>query len=296
LDLDDNDRPTVLDFAFRRYPREGFLRFPFLLCGTVLSLCNVLGVYEEGVYAPLVVSCVALGLVNAVLDATETEGVSSQARRGSIDARVLQVYAGTYSASVCWLALRVYPPVCPGWLTGLDGMFGTVASVLFLASLVVPILSLLSDVFPDTAGLEATQVGLVRLVRGDPTISDLPQFTPTERFRTIGLIVIGCVACLYLPVSSYLALYGDQWWEASLESYPQQGLLETSTALFGLIAAQSNISLTRAAGYGVRPVGEIATLGAAACLALAVVPCVSALYFLQSGTTFFDHYQYQPHY
>merc|ERR1712008_394446 len=100
--------------------------------------------------------------------------------------------------------------------------------------------------------LESTQVALVQVCRGDPTIRELPRFTPIEKYRA-GLLVIGFVACLYLPVSSYLALYGDKWWAASLEKYPQQGLLETSTALFGLIAAQCNISITRAAGYGMRP-------------------------------------------
>lgn len=294
LALDDKDRPTVMDFLFREYPREGFLRLPFLLCGTALSVCNVFGVYDEGVYAPLVLSCIGLGLVNAILDANETKGVSENVRRGSIDAKVLQVYAGTYSASVCWLALRVYPPVCPTWLQVLDPITGTAASALFVASLIVPMLSLWSDVAPENTVLQGSQLGLVRFVRGDPTIEELPQFTSLERYRAIGLLVIGFVACLYLPVSSYLALFGDKWWSTSLEKYPQQGLLETSTALFGLLAAQSNISLTRAAGYGVKPVSEMATLGTLACLALAVVPCVSALYFLQSGTTFFAHYNYHP--
>lgn len=294
LSLCDQDRPTVLNFLFSEYPREGFLRLPLLVCGTVLSVCNVLGVYEETVYAPLDLACVILGLINAVLDVNETKGVSENIRRGSIDAKVLQVYAGTYSVSVCWLALRVYPSICPSWLPTLDPIMGTAASVLFAASLVVPLLSLWSDAVPDNTILLGTQLCLVRFLRNDSTIESLPRFTSLERYRAMGLLVIGFVACLYLPVSSYLAVYGDSWWSTSLLKYPQQGLLETSTALFGLLAAQSNISLTRAAGYGVKPVSEMATIGTLACLILAVVPCVSALFFLQNGTTFFDHYHYQP--
>lgn len=295
LDLSDEDRPTVQDFMFGEFPREGFVRLPFLLCGAALSLCNILALYQENVYAPLVTSCCVLGMLNAILDVMETKGITAKnIRRGSIDPKVLTIYAGTYSASVCWLALRVYPPACPTWLPNLDPIMGAVTSTLFLASLIAPLLTVLSDNAPKDSVLEKTQIGLVRLCRGDKTIQELPPFTSIERYRAYGLLVIGFVACLYLPVASYLAIFGDQWWTTSLERYPQQGLLETSTALFGLLAAQSNISITRAAGYGVRPVSECVQIGAGICLVLTVVPCASALYFLQSGTTFFDHYQYVP--
>lgn len=294
LDLPDEDRPSAADFL-DEHPREARARLPFLLCGAALSSCNVLGAYEERAYAPLVVACVGLGLTNAVLDATDPRGVvEGNVRRGIADPKVLRLYAGTYSAAVCWLALRVYPPACPSWLPSLDPVVGTATSALFVASLVAPLLSLLSDGAPGDSLLEDTQLGLVRLARGDPTIRELPPFTPTEKYRTGGLLAIGFVACLYLPVSSYLAVYGDAWWSASLEKYPQQGLLEASTALFGLNAVQWNVLLTRAGGYGVRPVGEIVKLGVGVCLLFTVVPCASALYFLQDGTTFFDHYQYLP--
>lgn len=292
LDLNDDDRPTVMEFVFQKSPREGYLRLPFLLCGSALSGCNVLGQYDEGLYGVLVTSCVGLGLANAVADATVSRGVSRNVRRGAIDARVLQLYAGAYSTAVSWLALRVYPPACPGALPALDSILGTAASVVFAASLVIPLLSLLSDTTPDNKFLRWTQTSLVRVARGDPTIDNPPRFTPTEKLRATGLVVIGCVACLFLPVSTYLALYGKQWWETVLEAYPQQGLLETTTALFGLIAAQANILISRAAGYGVRPLGQMVTLGSAASLMLAVVPCVCALYYLQDSTTFFDHYNY----
>mmetsp|Transcript_28022 Transcript_28022/g.65850 ORF Transcript_28022/g.65850 Transcript_28022/m.65850 type:complete len:366 (-) Transcript_28022:335-1432(-) len=294
LDLDDADRPTMNEFVTSMSPREGLLRVPFLACGTGLSLCNVLGRYEEALYAPLVVACIGLGLANAVVDGAFVP-TSRNIRRGMLDGRVLQLYAATYSASVCWLAARVYPPVCPGWLPALDGILGTGASLIFVGSLVGPALSLWSDADPDNEWLRASQTALVRLVRNDPTVgADPPRFTETETFRALGLLVIGFVACLYLPVAAYLALYGDAWWTASLDAFPDQGLLETSTALFGLIAAQANISITRAAGAGVRPLGELVGVGTTACLVLAVVPCGSALWFLRSGTTFFEHYQYVP--
>ena len=295
LDLADEDRPTVQDFFFKEYPREGFVRLPFIICGAILSFCNVLGLYEENIYAPLVLSSVVLGLTNAVLDITESKGITkNNIRRGSIDPKVLQVYAGTYSISVCWIALRTYPPICPAWLPTFDPILGPVTSFLFAASLIAPLLTLLSDELPENSILQGTQIGLVRLVRGDSTITELPRFTPIEKYRAAGLLVIGFVACLYLPESTYLTLYGEKWWGAVLENYPQQGLLEASTALFGLIAAQCNISVTRAAGYGVRPVSEMVKVGAGACLVFTVVPCASALYFLQSGTTFFEHYKYIP--
>jgi len=247
--------------------------------------------YEECIYAPIIVACIALGLVNAIFDVTEQKGIAN-IRRGIVDPMVLQVYASSYSISVCWLALRVYPPVCPEWLPVLDPITGTVTSFLFVASLV---LTLLSDAMPENSFLQNTQVGLVRFVRQDSTIKDLPQFTPIEKYRATGLLAIGFVTCLYLPILSYLALYGDDWWSTSLKQYPQQGLLETSTALSGLIAAQSNILLTRAGGYVMRPMSEIVKLGAGACLLLAIAPCASALYFLQSETTFFNHYNYLPY-
>jgi len=146
LDLDNEDRPTLRDFLFEEFPREGFVRLPLLLCGAALSLCNVLGLYQEHIYAPLVISCCTLGLANALLDTIESKGITTKnIRRGSIDPKVLSVYAGTYSASVCWLALRVYRPVCPTWLKYLDPITGTVTSVLFVASLIAPLLTLLSD-------------------------------------------------------------------------------------------------------------------------------------------------------
>ena len=299
LDLDDDERPTITEFVTSVSPREGLLRLPFLACGTVLSLCNVLGRYEEAVYAPLVVSCVGLGLVNAVVDGAFA-APSPNIRRGMLDDRVLQLYAAAYSASVCWLAARVYPPVCPGWLPALDGILGTATGLVFAGSLAGPALSLWSDAAPDNAWLQASQTALVRFARNDPSIGGggggdpPPRFTPTETLRGFGLLAIGFVACLYLPVAAYLALYGDAWWTASLAGFPDQGLLETSTALFGLIAAQANISITRAAGAGVRPLGELVGVGTTACLVLAVVPCGSALWFLRSGTTFFEHYGYIP--
>jgi len=292
LELSDSERPSLLDFI-RSSPQEFYLRFPLILSGTALSACNVAGYYEEQFYANVVLLCVGLGFCNAIADLTYRD-ISKNIRRGSIDMKVLQVYAGTYTASVSWLALRVYPEVCPSWLPAFDPVVGWISVLVFAGSLISPLLSLWSNAYLDNTVLQATQLSLLRIVRRDSTIKELPPFTPTEKYRATSLVAIGIVASLYLPISTYLALYGESWWNFSLESYPQQGLLEASTALFGLIAAQANIAITNAARYGVKPLSQCANLGTAVTFLLAVVPCVCALYFLQDGITFFDHYSYHP--
>jgi len=292
LELSDSERPTVLDFICSS-PREGFLRLPLILSGTALSICNVIGYYGEQIYTNIVISCVGLGFCNAIADLVRGD-ISKNIRRGSIDEKVLRVYSGTYTASTSWLALRVYPQLCPEWLPAFDPVIGWVSVLVFAGSVISPLLSVWSNADLDNEIIKATQVNLMRIVRRDFTIKGLPPFTSTEEYRARSLIAIGFVASLYLPPAVYFGLYGESWWSTSLENYPQQGLLESSTALFGIAAAQANFAITSAARYGVKPLTQMVNVGTAVTFGLAVLPVGCALYFLQDGTTFFDHYNYHP--
>jgi len=309
LNLSDDDRPSVLEFMFQLSSREGYLRLPLLLSGILLSLCNIVGYYDTNSYPIIALICIVLGFCNGIADLllVSNQDVSNNIRRGAIDGKVLQFYAATYTLSVSWLALRVYPQICPLWLEEYDTLLGCITTSIFAGSLISPLLTIWSNYAPENKLLQKTQINLVKLIRGGIMNSNstaatlttnnddlvlLPFFTPTEQFRAIGLLAIGFVACLYVPVSTYFALYGAPWWTNSLEQYPQQGILETGTTLFGLLAAQANICITKAAMYGVQPLAKCVKVGSFATFFLAIFPCVCALYYLQDGISFFDHYNY----
>ncbi len=74
-----------------------------------------------------------------------------------------------------------------------------------------------------------------------------------------------------------------------MEVYPEQGLLESSTALFGIFATQASMVAHASAKAGVAPLRGVVPAFAGVCAVLTIIPCACALFWLDDST-FFAHY------
>ena len=118
----------------------------------------------------------------------------------------------------------------------------------------------------------------------------LPTLTDTELLRAKSLIAVGVVGCLFAPIAVKFALADPDWWTRVLVSFPAQGILESSTALFGVFATQASmVGHTDAAKSGV-PFRIVAPAFAVVCFVLAIVPCARSLYWLENDISFFSQY------
>jgi hypothetical protein len=130
-------------------PRE-ILGMLLLASGTYASICNVVGSYRNTYFIlqMLVISSGALlaivDLVSALPPYTKppTESVSPNIRMGVVDDALLNIYSGIYTGCVSWHTLRT-TLLCPvGW-TQLDAFIGPIALLIFLFSILCPVLTLI---------------------------------------------------------------------------------------------------------------------------------------------------------
>ena len=74
----------------------------------------------------------------------------------------------------------------------------------------------------------------------------------TELYRINGLLFIGILGCVFVPGCVAFAIQGQDWWSrVSEELYSQQKVLESTDALFALLATEASMICTRAANAGV---------------------------------------------
>mmetsp|Transcript_2034 Transcript_2034/g.2863 ORF Transcript_2034/g.2863 Transcript_2034/m.2863 type:complete len:114 (+) Transcript_2034:734-1075(+) len=110
----------------------------------LLTGLSVLGQFHEQVY-PLVVLATVVGeLVRGLVDLAvafptphdnfvgSNHRFSPNVRCGAVDDAMVQVFAGTYTMSTSWLALRA-GTTCPDWLPMLDVLVGPVAISVFVS-------------------------------------------------------------------------------------------------------------------------------------------------------------------
>lgn len=275
------------------------VRTLLLIVGTGISISNIVGNYSD-FYIILQTIAIPLALILALLDykasippytQSPTNAVSPNIRMGAVDDAVVHLYASLYTAGAVWLALRV-GPLCPSWLTSLDPLFGALAASIFIFSLVAPMLTLLHD--SGIVNAEKSLRGMVSMARQQYVSpkEPLPPLTETELLRAKSLIAVGVVGCLFAPISIKLALVNDAtWWNnVVLTDFPAQGILESSTALFGIIATQASMIAHTSAKAGIAPFQQVAPAFAVVCFMLAIVPCISSLYWLGNDISFFELY------
>ena len=306
--------------SFRRFlmsTSQNFGGLAIVAIGLVLTLYNIVGTYNVS-YVQCEVACIVLGILlalgdgRAVLQAQtickyglgdQTRFVSPNLRLGISDDAVIHAYAALYTMASAWLALRA-SPACPDALFAWDIAFGTTSTIIFLASLLIPILTLLHH--HHLIDLESSLQGMVRFVRnqpdapttstttGDPSVafqSSRLELSDTELLRVRGLLAIGIVGCIFAPDSLSFTLGGQLWWDRVTALHPSQSYLESSTALYGVLATQSSMIAHRAAKAGVATLDTIVPLFVAVCFVLAVVPCVCALFWLGGDVSFFSFYR-----
>ena len=271
-------------------------RVMLTLAGVVVAGCNIVGYYGDAFLWGVWVATV-LGVVNGVLDlvdssppysTTSLDTVSSNVRSGAIDDAFVHFYSGVYTISASWLTLRA-SPACPEWMTLFDPLLGSAATVAFLLSLAAPVLTLLhhaSGNFSQAMGFMAA------LVRRDykPSYDRLPPLTELEVFRVQSLVAIGVVGCIFAPEAIFFAVRGQEWWSRVSVLYPGQPLLETSTAMIGVLATQTSMVGHCAARQGVARFREVVPAFAVVCFVLAILPCLFAFHWLGDEITWFDHY------
>ena len=106
-----------------------------------------------------------------------------------------------------------------------------------------------------------------------------------------GLLAIGVIGCVFAPDAVSFALGSQEWWGRVTALHPSQAYLESSTALYGVLATQASMIAHRAAKTGVATLDSIVPSFAAVCFVLAVVPCACALYWLGGDISFFSFYR-----
>ena len=275
--LDLENRPTVWDTL--NNPRD-LLALGLVGVGLIVSVCNVFGIYSKNVYLPLEYVSIGIGLASTFATflqiVTGYNVVPETDRRGLVNDLYLNIYAACYSLAVSWLALRTSNITVPGiHIQSYDGILPWIMATIFLLSGVTPALTLW------------TPFGIW---------SESPELSETEKVRSRGLVAIGVLACVFLPDSlafgfdSISSGGNGNWWNRISTLYPSQPILESSTALFALYANEASMILHRLAKAGAKTFRFIVPVGVVACLVLAIVPCVCALYWLGDDISFFSFY------
>lgn len=295
------DRPALSTVLTRP---TNLLRGLLLGTGVGISACNVVGNYYSGDYVMWQGAALSVALLTALADyqaslppykddAPPLYHVSPRVRCGVVDDAVVHVYAAVYTTAAAWLALRA-GPLCPPWLAAGDAVLGLAAAAVFVFSFLAPLWTL---VYHYNHAWRALQGPLSALVRGArrqgpdvaPPPGDPPALTATEILRAQSLLGVGVVGCLFAPIAVKFAIAGPAWWGHVLEVYPEQGLLESSTALFGIFATQASMVAHASAKAGVAPLRGVVPAFAGVCAVLTIIPCACALFWLDDST-FFAHY------
>mmetsp|Transcript_34917 Transcript_34917/g.51165 ORF Transcript_34917/g.51165 Transcript_34917/m.51165 type:complete len:276 (+) Transcript_34917:271-1098(+) len=271
-----------------------------LAVGTGLSYENALGRYDEDylLLEKLSIGLGALSFVAAMLQIKVGYQVSARPRRGVIDDAVMNAYAGCYSLAVSWLAWRA-SPFCPTALEQLDGIVPWLASLVFLFSLVAPIMTLVENDVDDEYSSSWSKV-MTKAIRQSPFSSSSKEndcivpssLSENELFRTQGMLAIGVLGCVFVPDCISFALGGSSgWWDRVTALHPSQRILESSTTLFALYATEASMIATRCARKGVAPYRFCVPAFAVVCALLALVPCACCLFYLGGDVSFFSFYK-----
>jgi hypothetical protein len=267
-----------------------------LLVGVGISISNIIGEYND-LYISLEAIAITMGMLTALADykasippygGSPTDTVSPNVRSGVVDDAAVHLYAATYTASATWLVLRS-SQWCPSWLFLLDPVLGMAAGAVFLFSFFAPLLTLLHHY--KHVNMERLLQAMVSVARqgNDMSKEPLSDLTETEVLRAQSLLGVGVVGCLFAPIAVKFAISGQDWWFRVSELYPEQGILESSTALFGLLATQASMVAHTSAKAGVAPFRTVAPAFVVVCIVLTIFPCACALHFLKD-VSYFSHY------
>jgi hypothetical protein len=278
----DEDRPSLIETL--KNPRDGLALLLLVPIAGTVSLCNIFGIYTEQLYTNLEIASIELGLLSGFVTflqiatgykirkySLDIDGTNC--RRGLAEDSNVNLYAGTYSITVSWLALRE-SNACPNWLESMDYVLPWISlSVFFLAAL-IPAITLFNpgNVFDDKT---------------------TPLLSETELVRMRGLLGIGILASVFAPSCFAFAIRGSDWWDRVSTLYPSQRVLESSTALFALYANEASMVSHRCGKAGIAPFRTIVPVFAVVCFILAILPCAFLLYWLGGGDdiSFFSFYR-----
>ena len=154
---------------------QNFGGLAIVAIGLVLTLYNIVGTYNVS-YIQCEVACIVLGILLALGDgwavlqaqtickyglADQTRFMSPNLHLRILDDAVIHACATLYTMALAWLALWA-SPACPDTLFAWDIAFGTTSTIIFLASLLIPILILLDH--HHLMDLESSLQGMVRFV------------------------------------------------------------------------------------------------------------------------------------
>ena len=240
-----------------------------LAVGGRISLANVVGAYDAA-YVDAERWAVALGAASAVAAVGQLAtnyNISPNQRRGIIDDATVTAFAGAYSLAVSWLALRA-STACPPGLSDYDAPCAALAVLVFAYGAVAPVLTLL--------GLYG---------------SERPELSETEQLRATGLVAIGTLGAIFIPDCVAFGLGSSDWWDRVSQLHPSQQMLESSTSLFALFATEASMVAHRVGKAGCAPFAQIVPAFVVVCFALAIAPCVAALYWLGGDISFFSFYR-----
>ena len=282
LHVSDEDRPSLIETL--NNPRDGLALLLLVPIAGTVSLCNIFGIYTPELYTNLEVASIVLGILSGLVTylqiatgykirkySLDIDGTNC--RRGLAEDSNVNFYAGTYSITVSWLALRE-SNACPNWLESMDYVLPWISlSVFFLAAL-IPAITLFNpgNIFDDET---------------------IPPLSETELVRMRGLLGIGILASVFAPSCFAFATGGSDWWDRVSTLFPSQRVLESTTALFALYANEASMVSHRCGKAGVAPFRTIVPLFAVVCFILTILPCAFLLYWLGGGDdiSFFSFYR-----
>lgn len=275
LHLPDDERPSLLTVL--NNPRD-ILALILITVAAGVSVCNILGRYSS-IYSTLEFASVILGLLSGLagllqaatgykINRPTDSSIGGKRRRGLADDANVNIYAGIYTLTVSWLALRT-STFCPEWVISLDSFLPRLAIGVFLLAAMVP---------------------AVTLFNPGKILDDAPPLSETELLRMRGLLAIGILASIFGPDCLAFASGGREWWDRVSVLHPSQQILESSTSLFALYANEASMISHRCGRAGVAPFKTIVPSFAAVCFLLAVLPCIAALYWLGNDVSFFSFY------
>lgn len=299
-DVPNSQRPSLFQALIN--PRD-ILGLSVVLIGTIVSLFNVLGLYDEK-YLALEAWAISLGFLSSLAHIIQINTgylISPNIRRGIVDDAAVNLYAGLYTAAVSWLALRT-SQICPDVLKLeiMDKSFAALSILVFVYSLLAPVITLISNSGnknDDGLSYKLSEI-MVRSARGPIENKNgqnqdmmLPPLSQTELLRARGLLFIGVLGCIFTPDALSFFLGGQDWWGRVSTVHSSQQTLESSTSLFAIFATESSMISHRVGKLGVAKYSLIVPAFAGVCFVLAVIPCICALNWLGDDVSFFSFYR-----
>ncbi len=297
-----SERPSL--FSALLNPRD-ILASTVVFVGTIVSIFNILGVYDEN-YLTLEAWAIGLGILSSFAHLIQINTgyfISPNIRRGIVDDAAVNLYAALYTGAASWLALRT-SSICPNVLKMdlIDKVFASLSIIVFLYSLLGPVITLIGNPGTDDSIAYKVSQAIVQSARSTDEIEkqmssesdvelNLPILTPTEVMRARGLLFIGILGCVFTPDALSFILGGQDWWGRVSVVHPSQQTLESSTSLFAIFATESSMIAHRVGKQGAVNYSLLVPAFGGVCLLLAVVPCICALYWLGNDISFFSFYR-----